>query len=184
MSTPIRIDWVSTGLWPGHLGLTFAPGKKGVSVYQPGVTHDRSVDEDMRTLAQSGAQVVAPLIEDFEFDLLGMDGYHRAAATHGLRVVPCPIPDGSVPRDAADFTLYIDDLMTLLLDGQAVVVHCRGGLGRAGLAAACLLVQAGMTPDDAIGLVRKTRSPNAIETPAQERFIHEFAHLPPQGGRA
>ncbi|WP_240741610.1 cyclin-dependent kinase inhibitor 3 family protein [Deinococcus sp. KSM4-11] len=183
MSAPIRVDWIPTGLWPGRLGLTFAPGKKGLSVYQPGVTHDRDLNDDMQTLAQDGAQVIAPLIEDFEFDLLGMDGYHEAAETHGLTVVPCPIPDGSVPRDPAEFALYIDDLMTLLLDGRSIVVHCRGGLGRAGLTAACLLVQAGMTPDDAIAMVRRTRSPNAIETRAQERFIHEFAHLTPQGHR-
>ncbi|MFC6617471.1 hypothetical protein [Deinococcus radiophilus] len=29
MSDPIRVDWVVTALWPGRLGLTFAPGKKG-----------------------------------------------------------------------------------------------------------------------------------------------------------
>ena len=70
-ANPIRVDWIPTGLWPGRLGLTFAPGKKGGSVYQPGVTHDRSVTGDMRTLAQQGTTVLAPLIEDFEFDLLG-----------------------------------------------------------------------------------------------------------------
>ncbi|GHF31671.1 protein-tyrosine phosphatase [Deinococcus metalli] len=184
MNAPIRVDWIPTGLWPGRLGLTFAPGKKGVSVYQPGVTHARDVHEDMRTLAQGGAQVISPLIEDFEFDLLGMDGYHAAADAHGLTVVPCPIPDGSVPRDVAAFTGYLDDLMTVLLDGHSVVVHCRGGLGRAGLTAACLLVQAGLTPEDAIALVRQTRSPNAIETREQERFVHDFADVVPQGGHA
>ncbi|MFC3835094.1 MULTISPECIES: cyclin-dependent kinase inhibitor 3 family protein [Deinococcus] len=179
MSGPIRVDWIATGLWPGRLGLTFAPGKKGLSVYQPGVTHDRDLRADLETLARDGTQVIAPLIEDFEFDLLGMDGYHDEAEARHLTVVPCPIPDGGVPRDPHAFSTYVDDLMTLLLDGQSVVVHCRGGLGRAGLTAACVLVQAGMTPEDAIRLVRHTRSPHAIETRTQEQFVHDFAHHDP-----
>lgn len=174
-ANPIRVDWIPTGLWPGRLGLTFAPGKKGGSVYQPGVTHDRSVTEDMQTLAQQGTNVIAPLIEDFEFDLLGMDGYHDAAATHLIEIAPYPIPDQHAPHDPRDFAAYIDELMTHLLDGRSVVVHCRGGLGRAGLTAACLLVQGGLNPEDAIALVRDTRSPHAIETAQQEQFIHDFA---------
>ncbi|MVN85592.1 protein-tyrosine-phosphatase [Deinococcus sp. HMF7620] len=173
--SPIRIDWVPTGLWPGQLGLTFAPGKKGGSVYQPGVTHDRDMLTDMRTLAQQGAGVIAPLLEDFEFDLLGMDGYHDAAGTHGLEVVPYTIPDGRAPHDPDDFASYLDELMTHLLEGRRVIVHCRGGLGRAGLTAACLLVQAGMDADSALALVRQARSPHAVETAEQEAFLQAFA---------
>lgn len=179
MSDPIRVDWIPTGLWPGRLGLTFAPGKKGGSVYQPGVIHDRDMKADMHTLAQSGATVIAPLIEDFEFELLGMEGYHSAAETSSLMVAPCPIPDRGVPADVGEFAAYLDELMTHLLDGRSVVVHCRGGLGRAGLTAACLLVQGGMDAGSAIRLVRETRSPSAVETAAQERFVHGFAaHAP------
>ncbi|WP_221090666.1 cyclin-dependent kinase inhibitor 3 family protein [Deinococcus aquaedulcis] len=172
---PIRVDWVPTSLWPGQLGLTFAPGKKGSSVYQPGVVHDRELAADMQTLAREGTQVIAPLLEDFEFDLLGLEGYHDAAGAHALAVAPYPIPDQGVPRDTAAFAAYLDELMTHLLDGRRVVVHCRGGLGRAGLTAACLLVQAGLDPQAAIALVRAARSPHAIETAEQEAFIHDFA---------
>nr|WP_231881698.1 hypothetical protein [Deinococcus puniceus] len=53
-------------------------------------------------------------------------------------------------------------------------MHCRGGLGRAGLVAACLVVQGGMPPREAIALVRATRSRHAIETAVQERFVEAF----------
>ncbi|MDV6374817.1 cyclin-dependent kinase inhibitor 3 family protein [Deinococcus arenicola] len=177
--SPIRVDWIPTGLWPGRLGLTFAPGKKGGSVYQPGLTHDRDVYTDMQTLAADGVNVLAPLIEDFEFDLLGMDGYHAAAELNNLDVRPFAIRDQHAPGKRADFAAFVDELMTELLDGLGVVVHCRGGLGRAGMAAACLLVQGGMTADAAIGLVRQTRSQDAIETASQEQYVHEFADFTP-----
>lgn len=173
-SSPIRVDWIPTALWPGQLGLTFAPGKKGESLLQPGVVHQRSVTDDMQELARQGTHVIAPLIEEFEFEMLGMNGYHEKAEAQGLSISACPIVDGDVPSDPQRFGEFLDELMDKLLDGKNVVVHCRGGLGRAGLTAACLLVQAGMDADEAIALVRQTR-PGAIENSRQEQFVRDFA---------
>lgn len=171
---PIRVDWIDTGLWPGRLGLTFAPGKKGASVIQVGVTHDRDLAADLDRLAQQGVNVLAPLIEAHEFELLGICDYPQVAEERGLTVVPCPVRDRDVPGDPDTFGAFLDELMEQLLDGRAVVVHCRGGLGRAGLTAACLLTQAGMPPEQAVARVRAAR-PGAIETAAQERFVYDFA---------
>ena len=59
--------------------------------------------------------------------------------------------------------------------GANVMVHCLGGLGRSGLVAAGLLVARGVSADEAMDMVRRCRSPKAIETPAQEKFIRRFA---------
>jgi protein-tyrosine phosphatase len=171
---PIRVDWIETGLWPGRLGLTFAPGKKGASVLQAGVTHDRDLAADLGCLAREGVNVLAPLIEAHEFELLGIPDYHALASARGLAVIAFPVRDRDVPADLAAFNDFLDELMEQLLDGRAVVVHCRGGLGRAGLTAACLLTRVGLPPEQATGRVRAAR-PGAIETAAQERFVEDFA---------
>ena len=31
--SPLRVDWVDTGLWPGRLGLTILPGKQGGGIF-------------------------------------------------------------------------------------------------------------------------------------------------------
>lgn len=170
---PIQVSWIDTALWPGRLGLTFAPGKKGASVVQAGVVHDRDLCADLDTLTRQGVQVLAPLIEAHEFELLCIPEYPRLAGERGLQVVACPIRDRDVPNDTAAFSAFLDELMDALLDGRAVVVHCRGGLGRAGLTAACLLAQAGMPPEQALARVREAR-PGAVETAAQERFVYDF----------
>ena len=53
---------------------------------------------------------------------------------------------------------------------SCLLVHCRGGLGRAGTIAARLLVELGMEPKQAIASVRAVR-PGAIETSDQEDFV-------------
>jgi ADP-ribosyl-[dinitrogen reductase] hydrolase len=50
------------------------------------------------------------------------------------------------------------------------VVHCKGGLGRAGTIAAKLFIELGHSPDDAVRRVRAAR-PGAIETPSQRDYV-------------
>jgi ADP-ribosyl-[dinitrogen reductase] hydrolase len=58
--------------------------------------------------------------------------------------------------------------------GKNVVVHCRGGLGRTGTVAACVLVALGRhTAEDAIETVRKARR-GTIQTNEQEGFVRRF----------
>jgi len=56
------------------------------------------------------------------------------------------------------------------LAGERVLVHCRGGVGRAGTVAALMLVECGESPAIAIQRVRAAR-PGAIETAGQERWV-------------
>jgi ADP-ribosyl-[dinitrogen reductase] hydrolase len=67
-------------------------------------------------------------------------------------------------------------LRGILRGGGRVLVHCRGGIGRAGMIAARLLIELGERPEAAIAAVRAARSPSAIETPAQ--IAHVLACRP------
>jgi len=57
---------------------------------------------------------------------------------------------------------------TILANSGRVLVHCKGGLGRAGTIAARLLVKSGVAAEQAISTVR-VASPQAIENREQER---------------
>ena len=83
-----------------------------------------------------------------------------------------PIVDYSVPDAAFEQAWLVDgsEIRRFLRDGRDVVVHCKGGLGRAGMIAGRLLVELGMPPDDAIRMVRRARQ-GAIETPSQLEVI-------------
>jgi len=67
-------------------------------------------------------------------------------------------------------------LIRELLDGKRVVVHCKGGLGRAGTVASLLLLSTKTSSDaESAMLAVRTARPGAIETLEQECFVRKWA---------
>ena len=60
-----------------------------------------------------------------------------------------------------------------LIEGKNIVLHCRGGRGRAGTVAAILLVDFGYEKQESINLVRSRRE-GAIETDTQKKFVLSY----------
>jgi protein-tyrosine phosphatase len=172
---PLRLDCLPSGLLPtpGRLGLTFAPGKKG-----PGLegAWRRDLRLDLTRLRDVyGVGAIISLLEDHELRTLGIEHYRedlRSFRSFELRALP--IPDGGVPQDLDAVRSLVGWILERLGDGTHVAVHCRGGLGRSGLVAACCLFGVGVGPEVAIREVRVAR-PGALETAAQEAFVGEFA---------
>jgi len=86
-----------------------------------------------------------------------------------------PIVDVSIPdaRFEKEWSAAGEELCSILRRELDVLVHCRGGLGRAGTIAARLLIELGMEPTKAIEHVRSVR-PGAIETTDQENFVRNL----------
>jgi ADP-ribosyl-[dinitrogen reductase] hydrolase len=170
LTDPLQIATITVGENGGKVGITFCPGKKGLSVF--GAPWDRDLTVDVDAIRAWGASSVLTLIEPNEFDLLSVKGLPEAVRAAGLVWFHAPIPDVSIPGPAfkAAWRTIGPRISEQLSDGQSVVVHCRGGLGRAGMIAAMLLVLMGEDPRQAIERVRAVR-PGAIETPAQEAYV-------------
>lgn len=83
-----------------------------------------------------------------------------------------PIADQHAPdeRFEARWAEVGPKVCELLAAGGRVLVHCRGGLGRAGTVAARILVETGVPPAEAILRVRTARN-GAIENSIQERYV-------------
>lgn len=90
----------------------------------------------------------------------------------GIQYLYLPIEDFSPPTmDQIDkFVRFVDDVRA---GGGAVMVHCFAGVGRTGTMLATYLVKEGLTAQEAIDRVRKTR-PGSIETYQQEEAIFEW----------
>ena len=175
-SDPIRVHWVPDLPTAGALGLTLAPGKHGASFYHP-VGWARDLDADLDLLRHlHRADILVSLVEDHEYDLLGIPDLRSRARDAGLEVCHFPIADDSVPppwRDD-DFASLVAGIRRALDDGRRVVVHCRGGVGRSGLVAAAVATTYGDDTEAAIARVRMAQ-PQAVETREQEAYVGRYA---------
>lgn len=183
----LRIDWIEPaqlgdGL-PGRLGLTILPGKQGVSYRYPGRVYRRDLGEDLAMLRSAGVRHLILLVEDTELSRWSDTEIVQRAASAGVTVLRHPMPDGQPPASLAEMREILDEIRDGRRDGN-VAVACMGGVGRTGTVAACALVQAGLSPDEAIAIVRGVRHPSAVETTAQERFVAAFASAPQADERA
>ena len=112
------------------------------------------------------------LIEDYEFELLGVPELPEMTGSLGIRWYHLPIVDVGIPdrRFEEEWETAGKELCRILVDGGRIALHCRGGLGRTGMIAARLLVEFGMDPRAAIAKVRQAR-PGAIQTMEQEVYV-------------
>lgn len=160
---PLRIDELGVGA--GRLGLTFCPGKQDAR-------WNRALEPDLAVVAGWGASTVVTLLEPQECVALGVADLGREVRARGIDWVPAPITDTQVPdaRFEAAWSLAGPIVHGRLDRGERIVVHCRGGLGRAGLVGARILAERGTPPAVAIDQVRAARA-GAIETEAQRQHV-------------
>lgn len=164
----------------GWVAITLAPGKKTTGTYN---YWDRDLDTDLARLKDQGTTTLVPLIEDDELVRLKIPNLVESAQTRGLEVIRFPFHDGGVPKDITKTINFVKGLCARYGKGERIVMHCNGGLGRAGTMAACLRLALDLdkSPEQAIQSVRKARGPRAIETKAQEEFIGFFGRTWKQG---
>jgi len=175
-SHPLQIAEVGTGEGQGLIGITFCPGKKQASAATGAWERDLPIDLD--AIANWNAAAVVTLLEVHEFAMLGVEGLGAAVEARHMAWYHLPIRDGSVPSMAFEqaWETAGEELRAILRSGFNVLVHCKGGLGRAGMLAARLLTELGVPPHEAIREVRTVR-PGAIETSAQENTLAGISHV-------
>lgn len=177
LTHPLQIAEVCPAPGMGKVGLTFCPGKKQVSG-ATGPWH-RDLHLDLAAIAQWNAAAVLSLIEEAELVRLGVEDLGVAVHDEHMAWYHLPIRDAGIPTDQFEWAWQETgaQLRACLRSGFNVLVHCKGGLGRAGTIACRLLVELGMEPGDAVRAVREVR-PGAIETAAQLEYVLQLVSVP------
>ena len=167
---PLQIASVEIEQGFGRNGITFCPGKKQPAAMTGGWKRDLGLDLD--AVSKFGTAALITLVEQHEIDDLQVSSIGEETLRRHMQWLHLPIRDVSVPGPdfEAAWQVHGPGLRARLRDGFNVVVHCKGGLGRAGTIAARLLVELGIEPDEAVARVRAKR-PGAIETPAQALYV-------------
>lgn len=124
---------------------------------------------------RSGIDAVASLLTPEEEKELNLEDEPREVRSQHMSFISFPIPDRCVPLSQTAAVKFIETLNSTLTSGRNLVLHCRQGIGRSGLIAACLLIAKGWTPHAAIVQVSKARGSEIPETREQREWINQFA---------
>ena len=169
---PIEVGWLPD-LWPGRVGLTFAPGK-----HQPGGSSGawvRDLELDLKRLRTvHGAQHLVCLLEDHELVKLAIADLAQRATAHGLEFHRLPIQDGSIPAEPGAVRALAERICSWAAAGQTAVIHCMGGLGRAGTIGGCVLRTAGLDAPATFAALREARGVRCPETNEQRLYVQQF----------
>ena len=120
-------------------------------------------------LAAFAPALVISMTEADELVSLGAGDLPDWLAAQGIAWRGFPVADFSTPPPGADWSALGVEAARILDGGGRVLLHCRGGLGRSGMVALRLMIEAGENPDTALTRLRAAR-PGAVETEAQYRW--------------
>jgi ADP-ribosyl-[dinitrogen reductase] hydrolase len=154
---PIRIAEITTGPNCGKIGITFAPEKRQLDAMSG--LWGRDLATNLDAIADWNAAAVMTLLEDHELRALNIPDLSHEVRRRHMEWHHLPRADVSIPSALFESTWPDNSrqIQTLLGKGWNVLIHCKGGLGRAGMIAAHVLVQLGSDPTRAIDMVRAAR---------------------------
>jgi protein-tyrosine phosphatase len=157
-----KLYWID-GPWSGKLALAARP--RG----------GEWLDDEIAGWRREGIGTVFSLLTPEEERDLDIATEPEAAKSHGIKFWSFPIVDRQVPDSENELSQALRTLEAELEAGGSVVVHCRQGIGRTGLVAACLLVMNGIEPEAAVQRLSAARGIAVPETPEQRQWIDQYA---------
>ena len=140
----------------GRIGICRLPGLFG------------ALDSDVRAIVAWSPKIVVSMTEQAEMDRCGAGDLRIRLANAAIDWAHLPFRDYCGP-DRAGANAWpglAARLHEVLDDGGAILLHCRGGLGRSGMIALRILVERGEDVNVALARLRAAR-PGAVETDAQ-----------------
>jgi protein-tyrosine phosphatase len=163
-SQELRVDWIPLEKLKGKLGLTLLPGRRD---------RDRKLNDDLTSLKKNNIRHIYSLITAQELKSYGVPTLMKEFVSAGIGSTHVDVLDGA-PLKIKETLQLVQDIDIHLKREENVLIHCLGGLGRSGTLAAAYFIWRGMEVDEAIKVVRESRSARAIETQAQVKFLHKF----------
>lgn len=131
--------------------------------------------EELSQWREEGVDVVVSLLTFSEEVLLGLDEEVDMCRELNIEFLSLPIPDRGVSESMQGVSRLVELLCRQLGAGKAVVIHCRMGIGRSGMIAACVLVRLGLSTSEAFTLISAARGVQVPDIDDQRVWVEQFA---------
>ena len=175
-SHPIKVDWFSYPAITGKIGITLCPGKRQPMSWSGG--WNRDLETDIGAITKMGTNTVISLIDGNEMKDLNVSNLGEVVTKHEMDWIHLPLMDTTVPSD--DFIRAFVEMVPFIAAGleseDKIVIHCKGGLGRAATIASMILGLYGEAAKDSINKIRK-RGVQVVLTLHKRDFFLKIAGL-------
>ena len=132
------------------------------------------LDDEIAGWRAEGINVVVSLLEKDEISELELGQEPKLCQANNMGFISFPIPDRGVPASMKETEQLVRRISAAIVDGKAVAIHCRAGIGRSSLIAACVLVLNGYDADFAFAAIGKVRGVEVPDTEAQRAWVSTF----------
>jgi hypothetical protein len=156
-----ELYWIQ-GPWPGRLAIM--PRPRGGDW----------LEDEVRAWQQSGVAILVSLLTPDEVADLDLSREEDLCRANCIEFISFPILDRGVPSSMEAAAKLLLRLSESLAAGKNVAIHCRQGIGRAGLIAVCLLMQGGIDAETAIQRISAARGCSVPETGGQREWIDKW----------
>jgi protein-tyrosine phosphatase len=151
------------GPWKGRLAI--APRPRGGDWLQ----------DEIQSWSSAGVALVVSALEEHEMQELDLAREPALCKASGIEDLSFPIVDRGVPSSMHRTAELVQQLDRELSAGKNLAIHCRQGLGRSPLLAACLLVTTGLDGETAFRRIQTIRGGVVPETVEQRQWVSQFA---------
>lgn len=131
--------------------------------------------DEIVSLRADGVELLVSLLTPYETGELELQAEAALCGAFGIELISYPIEDMRVPPSLSATRELAARLLAALQAGRGVAVHCRAGIGRSSTIAACVLVAAGLTPEDAFARISAARGITVPDTEEQQAWVEQFA---------
>jgi protein-tyrosine phosphatase len=155
----LPLYWIR-GYTDGHLAIMPAPQRQ-------------DLERAILFWKDEGVDIVVSLLEQAELPGL-VELENGLCEEIGLEFLWFPIRDGSVPLSKDAFNVLIAKLGDAVAAGKSVAIHCRAGIGRSGLVAACVLNYLNVDAGVALDMIAEARTIEVPQTEEQRQWVLGF----------
>jgi protein-tyrosine phosphatase len=133
------------------------------------------LEDELQALWAGEFGTIVSLLTDAEMQDVGLAREPAVCASLGIGFVAFPIADRGTPGSIDELRHLVHEIQERLRAGQPVAIHCRAGIGRSALVAACVLIEAGMESDEALGHIAAARGVPVPDTEQQRSWVEDYA---------
>jgi protein-tyrosine phosphatase len=137
---------------------------------------DEWLETEVQEWRNSGVDVVVSLLEQDEVSELGLQREAELCRFSGIDFISFPIPDRGLPKSREETSQIAHLLASGLGSGRSIAIHCRAGIGRSSVIAACALVCSGLEAEDALARISASRGLIVPDTDDQRDWVVAFGN--------